>query len=51
MRGAWESIVKLTKRALRIVTDDRKVSQEVLITFLTKIKAISNTWPLTSLIP
>ena len=48
MRGAWESIVKLTKRALRIVSHDRPMYEDSLSTFITEIESVLNSRPLTS---
>ena len=48
MGGAWESIVKLTKRALRIVTHDRPMYEDSLSTFTTEIESVLNSGPLTS---
>ena len=48
MGGAWESIVKLTKRALRIVTHDRPMYEDSLLTFITEIESVLNSRPLTS---
>ena len=48
MGGAWESIVKLTKRALRIVTHDRPMCEDSLLTFITEIESVLNSRPLTS---
>ena len=45
MGGAWEIMVKLTKRALKTVTKDRPMYEEVLRTFLVEV----NSRPLTSL--
>ena len=42
MGGAWESIVKLTKRALRIVTHDRPMYEGSLSTFITEIESVLN---------
>ena len=48
MRGAWESIAKLTKRALRIVSHDRPMYEDSLSTFITEIESVLNSRPLTS---
>ena len=48
MRGAWESIVKLTKKALRIVTHDRPMYEDSLSTFITEIESVLNSQLLTS---
>ena len=42
MEGAWESLVKTMKRALKMVTHDCPVSKEVSITFSTEIEATLN---------
>ena len=46
--GDLESIVKLTKRALIIVTHDRTMSEDFLLTFIIEIESILNRRPLTS---
>ena len=48
MEDAWESIVKLTKRALRIVTHNRPMYEDSLSTIITKIESVLNSRPLTS---
>ena len=48
MEGTWESIVKLTKRAMRIVTHDRPMYEDFLSTFITKIESVPNSRPLAS---
>ena len=48
MGGACESIVKLTKRALRIVTQDRPMYEDSLSTFITEIESVLNSRPLPS---
>ena len=48
MGGAWESLVKLTKRALRTVTKSRPVYEDQLITILTEVESSINSRPLTS---
>ena len=48
MEDAWESIVKLTKRALRIVTHDRPMYEDSLSKIITKIESVLNSRPLTS---
>lgn len=49
MGGAWEIMVKLTKRALRTVTNDRPMYEEVLRTLFTEVESTLNSRPLTSL--
>lgn len=49
MGGAWESIVKITKRALETVTKDRAVFEETLNTFLTEVESTLNSRPLLQL--
>ena len=49
MGGAWEIMVKLTKRALKSVTNDRPMYEEVLRTFLVKVESTLNSRPLTSI--
>ena len=48
MRGVWESIVKLTKTAMRIVTHDRPMYEESLSTFISETESVLNSRPLTS---
>ena len=48
MGGAWESIVKLTKEALRIATNDRPMYEDSLLIFITETESVLNSWPLTS---
>ena len=48
MEGAWESIVKLTKKVPRIVKHDRPMSVDSLSTFITEIDSVLNSRPLTS---
>ena len=47
MESVWESIVKLTKRALRIVTYDAPMYEGSLSTFITEIESVLNSRPLT----
>ena len=49
MGGAWEIMVKLTKRALKTVTNDRPMYEEVLRTFLVEVESTLNSRPLTSI--
>jgi len=49
MGGAWESIVKITKRALETVTKDRAVYEETLNTFFTEVESTLNSRPLLQL--
>ena len=48
MGGSLESIVKLTKRALRIVTQNRTLSEDFLSTFIIEIESVLNSRPLAS---
>ena len=48
MGGAWESIVKLTKEALRIATNDRPMYEDSLLIFITETESVLNSRPLTS---
>ena len=50
MGGAWESVAKLTKKALRIVTYDRPMYEDSLSTFIAEIESVLNlnSRPLTS---
>ena len=48
MEGVWESIVKLTKTAMRIVTHDRPMYEESLSTFITETESVVNSRSLTS---
>ena len=49
MGGAWEIMVKLTKRALKTVTNDRPMYEEVLRRFLVEVESTLNSRPLTSI--
>ena len=49
MGGAWEIMVKLTKRGLKTVTKDRPMYEEVLRTFLVEVESTLSNRPLTSL--
>jgi len=49
MGGAWESIVKLAKRALKTVTNSRAIYDENLVTFFTEVEATLNSRPLVSI--
>ena len=40
MGGAWESLVKLTKKTLRIVSHDRPMYEDSLSTYITKIESV-----------
>ena len=45
MGSAWESTVKLTKKALRIVTHDRPMYEDSLLAFITETESVLNSWP------
>ena len=47
MGGAWESSVKLTKKALKSVTNNRPIREDQLITTLVQIQGTINSRPLT----
>ena len=49
MGGAWEIMVKLTKRALKTVTNDSPMYEEVLRVFLVVVESTLNSRPLTLL--
>ncbi|XP_057310467.1 uncharacterized protein LOC130648433 [Hydractinia symbiolongicarpus] len=49
MNGAMESMVKITKRALKATVRDRVFTEEELRTFLTEVEATINSRPLTSI--
>ena len=49
MNGAVESVVKLTKRTLKAITNDRIFKEESLRTYLVEVESILNSRPLTSL--
>ena len=45
MNGAMESLVKLTKRALKVIIKDRLFTEEALSTFLTEVESRFNDGP------
>ena len=47
MGGSWESLVKLTKRAMNSIMKDRLFTDEVLSTILCEVEFIVNSRPLT----
>ena len=47
MGGSWEALVKLVKRALKTVVQDRLFTQEALSTFLCEVESMLNTRPIT----
>ena len=49
MGGAWESLVKLTNRALKSVTNNRPIRENQLITTLAQIERTVNSRLLTSI--
>jgi len=49
MGGASESIVKLAKRPLKTVTNERAIYDENLVTFFTEVEATLNSRPLVSI--
>ena len=49
MGGAWEIMIKLTKHALKTVTKDSPMYEEVLRTFLVEVESTLNSRPLTSI--
>ena len=49
MGGAWESLIKLVKHALKAITLDRVFTDEALYTFLCEIECIINQHPLTAI--
>jgi len=48
MGGAWESLVKVTKKAMKTITKTRPVYEEQLRTILIEVEATVNSRPLTS---
>ena len=48
MGGAWESLIKSVKRALKAIVRDRLFTDEALYTFLCEIESILNHRPLTA---
>ena len=49
MGEGWEIMAKLTKRALKTVTNDRPMYEEVLKTFLVEVESTLDSRPLTSI--
>ena len=49
MGGAWESLIKSVKRALKAITLDRVFTDEALYTFLCETECIINQRPLTAI--
>ena len=49
MGGAIESIVKLTKRAIKVTINDHVLTEETLVNLLAEIESIINSRPLTPL--
>ena len=49
MGGAIESIVKLTKRAIKVTINDHVLTEETLVNLLVEIESIINSRPLTPL--
>ena len=47
MGGAWESLIKSVKKALKTITRDRLFTEESLHTFLCEVESIVNQRPLT----
>jgi hypothetical protein len=48
MAGAWERLIGLTKRILSSLTNQQKLSDEALLTFIAEAERIMNDRPLTS---
>ena len=49
MDGAWESLVKVTKKTLKSATNNRPIQEDPLITTLVQIEGTINSRPLTSI--
>ena len=49
MGGTWETLVKVTKKALKSVTNNRQIREDQLITTLAQIEGTINNRPLTSI--
>ena len=49
MGGAWESMVKLTKRALYTIISNRTIHEDLLVTLFCEIKYMLNSRPLIEL--
>ena len=47
MGGAWKSLIKSMKRALKIITLDRIFTEEALCTFLCEVESLLNNRPVT----
>ena len=47
MSGAMESMVKVTKLALKAVIKKRTFTDDALYTIMTEVKSTVNSWPLT----
>ena len=48
MGGAWESLVKSSKRALKSIVRDRLFTEEALVTFLAEVEMTLNSRPITA---
>ena len=48
MSGAMESMVKVIKKALKLIIRDRMFTDEALSTFVTEVESIINSLPLTA---
>ena len=49
MSGTWESLMKITKKALKSVKNNRPIREDQLITTLVQIEGTINSRPLTYL--
>ena len=49
MSGAMESMVKVTKRALKTIIKERTFTDDAVYTIMTEVESTVNIWPLTNI--